>query len=42
MTPVLTDATGEDVVDWNGMTAYGRALHVHIGHSLEPVIGVVS
>lgn len=42
MVPVVTDASGEDVVDWEGMSAYGRALRVRAERSLTPVLGEAS
>ncbi|QQC60217.1 restriction endonuclease subunit S [Rothia kristinae] len=39
MVPVIADASGEDVVDWDGMTAYGHALRVRAERSLTPVLG---
>ena len=42
MVPLVTDASGEDVVDWEGMTAYGRALRVRAERSLTPVLGEAS
>ncbi|MDU5428305.1 restriction endonuclease subunit S [Actinomyces urogenitalis] len=42
MVPVFTDASGEDVVDWEGMSAYGRALRVRAERSLTPVLGEAS
>lgn len=39
MVPVVTDASGEDVVDWDGMSAYGHALRVRTERSLTPVLG---
>ncbi|MDO5701055.1 MAG: restriction endonuclease subunit S [Bowdeniella nasicola] len=39
MVPVITNASGEDVVDWDGMSAYGYALRVRAERSLEPVLG---
>ncbi|MFW0178321.1 restriction endonuclease subunit S [Rothia sp. P7208] len=39
MVPVVTDASGESVVDWEGMSAYGHALRVRAERSLEPVLG---
>lgn len=41
MVPVTTDDAGNEVVDWDGMTAYGRALRVRakrqLGAVLEPI-----
>ncbi|MGQ4544379.1 restriction endonuclease subunit S [Dermabacteraceae bacterium P13088] len=39
MVPVTSDASGKDVVDWDGMSAYGHALRVRAERSLEPVLG---
>ena len=39
MVPVITDATGHDVVDWEGMSAYGRALRVRAERTLDPITG---
>jgi conserved domain protein len=39
MVPVVTNAEGEDVVDWEGMSAYGRALRVRAERAIAPVIG---
>lgn len=39
MVPVITDASGEDVVDWDGMSAYGRALRVRTERVIAPVLG---
>jgi len=38
MVPVTTDANGKSVVDWDGMTAYGRALRVRAERNLSPVL----
>lgn len=40
MVPVTTDEHGETVVDWDGMTAYGRALRVRAERNLAPVLEV--
>lgn len=40
MVPVTTDADGKSVVDWDGMTAYGRALRVRAERSLAPALEV--
>lgn len=42
MVPVITNAEGEEVVDWEGMSAYGRALRVRAERSLTPVLGEAS
>ncbi|MFD2674239.1 restriction endonuclease subunit S [Gulosibacter bifidus] len=42
MVPVVADASGEDVVDWDGMSAYGHALRVRAERSLTPVLGDLS
>ncbi|QWW19947.1 restriction endonuclease subunit S [Schaalia sp. 19OD2882] len=42
MVPVVTDASGEDVVDWDGMSAYGHALRVRAERAIAPVIGAPS
>lgn len=39
MVPVVANASGEDVVDWDGMSAYGHALRVRAERSLTPVLG---
>lgn len=39
MVPVITDTTGHDVVDWEGMSAYGRALRARVERVLDPVTG---
>lgn len=39
MVPVTTDADGETVVDWDGMTQYGRALRIRAERVLDPVLG---
>lgn len=39
MVPVVTNAEGEDVVDWEGMSAYGRALRVRTERAIAPVVG---
>lgn len=39
MVPVVTDISGEDVVDWKGMASYGRALRVRAERAITPVIG---
>ena len=38
MVPVVTNAEGEDVVDWEGMSAYGRALRVRTERAIVPVV----
>ena len=40
MVPVATDENGQTVVDWDGMTAYGRALRVRAERSLTSVLEV--
>ena len=40
MVPVTTDANGQPCVDWDGMTAYGRALRVRAERSLVPALEV--
>ncbi|PIN52192.1 hypothetical protein CT171_00740 [Trueperella pyogenes] len=42
MVPVITNTEGEDVVDWEGMSTYGRALRVRAERSLTPVLGEAS
>ena len=42
MVPVVTNAEGEDVVDWEGMSAYGHALRVRVERAITPVIGSLS
>lgn len=42
MVPVVTNAEGEDVVDWEGMSAYGRALRVRAERAIVPVVGSLS
>lgn len=42
MVPVVTNASGEDVVDWEGMSAYGRALRVRAERAIAPVVGSLS
>ncbi len=39
MVPVIAHASGEDVVDWDGMSAYGHALRVRVERALAPVLG---
>lgn len=39
MVPVVTNDEGEDVVDWEGMSVYGRALRVRAERAIAPVIG---
>ncbi len=39
MVPVITNAEGEDVVDWDGMSSYGHALRVRVERAIAPVIG---
>lgn len=40
MVPVTTNANGHTVVDWDGMTTYGRALRVRAERSLAPALEV--
>lgn len=40
MVPVTIDGAGVQVVDWGGMTQYGRALRVRVEQRLEPVLEV--
>lgn len=40
MVPVIADANGKSMVDWDGMTAYGRALRVRAERSLAPALEV--
>lgn len=40
MAPVTTDANGQPCVDWDGMTAYGRALRVRAERSMAPALEV--
>ncbi len=42
MVPVVTNAEGEEVVDWEGMSAYGRALRVRAERAIAPVVGSLS
>ena len=42
MVPVVTDISGEDVVDWKGMASYGRALRVRAERAITPVVGSLS
>ncbi|BAV88745.1 restriction endonuclease subunit S [Rothia aeria] len=42
MVPVVTDISGEDVVDWKGMASYGRALRVRAERAIAPVVGSAS
>jgi hypothetical protein len=42
MVPVVTNAEGEDVVDWEGMSAYGHALRVRAERAITPVVGSLS
>ena len=37
MVPVVTNAEGEDVVDWEGMAAYGRALRVRVERAIDTI-----
>lgn len=39
MVPVITDTTGHHVVDWVGMSAYGRALRVRAERTLDTITG---
>lgn len=38
MVPVITNDSGEESVDWEGMSAYGHALRVRAERALEPVL----
>ncbi|WP_442576095.1 restriction endonuclease subunit S [Microbacterium sp. F51-2R] len=38
MLPVTTSASGETVVDWDGMTKYGRVLRARAEQALTPVL----
>jgi hypothetical protein len=38
MVPVTTDANGEQVVDWNGMSRYGRALRLSAERAMNVVL----
>lgn len=40
MVPVTTDERGDTVVDWDGLTAYGRALRVRAERNLAPVLEI--
>lgn len=42
MVPVVTDISGEDVVDWKGMASYGRALRVRAERAFASVVGSLS
>lgn len=39
MVPVVANAEGKDVVDWDGMSSYGHALRVRAERAIAPVIG---
>lgn len=39
MVPVITDDDGERVVDWEGMSRYGRAVRAEAERSINPVLG---
>lgn len=39
MVPVVANAEGGDVVDWDGMSAYGHALRVRAERAIAPIIG---
>lgn len=39
MVPVVADSSGRDVIDWNGMTEYGRVLRVRAERAIVPVLG---
>lgn len=39
MAPVITDADGQQVVDWDGMSRYGRALRVKAERMVNVVLG---
>lgn len=39
MVPVITDADGQQVVDWGGMSRYGRALRVKAERMVNVVLG---
>lgn len=38
MVPVTTDANGQTVVDWDGMTRYGKTLRVRMERKILPVL----
>lgn len=38
MVPVISDASGEDAVDWDGMSAYGYAIRVRTERAIAPVL----
>ena len=40
MVPVTTDANGEQVVDWNGMSRYGRALRLSTERAMNVALKV--
>lgn len=40
MVPATTGEEGQSVVDWEGMTRYGRALRVRVEQFMEPVMEV--
>ncbi len=39
MVPVTTDAQGKRVVDWDGMSCYGRALRIRAERAIKAVLG---
>ena len=39
MVPVIMEASGEEKIDWDGMTAYGRALRARAEQSLNLALG---
>lgn len=39
MVPVIADADGEQVVDWEGMSRFGRAIRAETERSTNPVLG---
>lgn len=42
MVPVVTNAEGEDVIDWDGMSAYGHALRVRVERRTEEALRALS
>lgn len=40
MVPVTTDANGEQVVDWEGMSRYGRALRIRAERAMNAVLKI--
>lgn len=42
MVPVVTNAEGEDVIDWDGISTYGRALRVRIEHRVDRALSSLS